>query len=180
MIYAVLSYLAFDIAFSGSSPTQASGEGALAEVARHPGGPEALGLLAAGLVAYVLWRISETFAHDETGDTTIWERLGWMVAAAVYLVLFVHAVGLLVGGGSSSGPSNHPSPYMASVLRWPGGPAWVDVAGSVVIIAGLIFTVWGLIHDYGKDLTVGRLGSHGRLAARAAGYSASSPALAPR
>ncbi|MHB1712780.1 MAG: DUF1206 domain-containing protein [Acidimicrobiales bacterium] len=169
VIYAVLGYLAFDIAFSGSSPTQASGEGALAEVARHPGGPEALGLLAAGLVAYVLWRVSATFGYDDTGGVTIWKRLGWMVAAAVYLALFVQAVGLLVGIGSSSGPSNHPSPYVASVLRWPGGPAWVDLAGSVVIVVGIIFTVWGLIHDYGKDLTVGRLSQRGRLSARAMG-----------
>jgi hypothetical protein len=169
VVYVVLSLLAADIAASGNAPTQASGKGALAEVARQPAGPVALGVLAAGLLAYAIWRLSETFRPDHTGEITLWNRVGSLAAALVYLALWAEAISIIAGRRTSGGPSNHPVPYVASVLRWPGGPGWVGLAGAAVAIGGIVLVVWGLTHDYGQELTAHPLGHRGRLAAQVTG-----------
>ena len=168
-VYAMISYLAFDIAIFRTAPTQTNGEGALAEVARQPAGPELLGLLATGLLAYALWRLMGAFAPDGTGTVTGWKRIGWLAAAIVYVALFTQALRLLVDGQGSGGPTNHPRPYIATMLHWPGGSTWVGLAGFAVAAAGIALAVWGLAHDYRSELTAGDLGQRGQLLARATG-----------
>ncbi|MHB1585044.1 MAG: DUF1206 domain-containing protein [Acidimicrobiales bacterium] len=168
VVYLVLGYLAFDIALTGSSPTSASGTGALAEVARQPAGRPLLCLLAAGLLAYAAWRCAGAVARD-LGEVDRARRAGWLAIAAVYLGLLVEAAELVAGSGASGGPSSHPAPYVAAVLRWPGGPGWVGLGGVAVVAAGVALAAWGVTHDYRRELTAGSLGRRTLLLVRGAG-----------
>lgn len=167
VVYLVLAYLAFDIALTGSSPAQASGTGALAEIARQPAGRPLLGLLAAGLLAYAAWRSSGAVARD-LGEVEWRIRVGWLAIAAVYLGLLVEAIELVVGRGASGGPTSHPAPYVAAVLRWPGGPGWVGLGGMAMAVAGVALAAWGVTHDYRRELTARPLGRRTLLAVRGA------------
>jgi hypothetical protein len=64
VVYLVLAYLAFDIAITGSTPAQASGTGAMAEIARQPDGRRLLCLLAAGLLACAAFSVAEASARS--------------------------------------------------------------------------------------------------------------------
>jgi hypothetical protein len=167
-VYTILSFLAFDIALSGGSPTPTSSQGAFSEIARQPAGPVFLGAVAAGVLAYALWRLWQAAAPDG-GATTGWERAGRLAIAAVYVGLFAQAVGILSSGGNNSGASANPQPYVAVALGWPVGPVWVALAGCIVIVAGIVLAIWGLAHDDRHEWTIGQSRALWSLSGRAAG-----------
>jgi hypothetical protein len=179
-IYALLAYIAAEIALTHSSPAPASGSGALSEVRKQSAGRTLLGLLAVGLVAYALWRVAQTLsrANQDNGDGQessaggAFKRAGFAASAVVYFFLCGQAASLALssnGAGSSGGPSSHPQPLVATVLRWPGGPVWVGLVGSGIAVAGAALVVWGCLHDYSEVLETDRMGPSGFRAAQVTG-----------
>ncbi|MHB1987317.1 MAG: DUF1206 domain-containing protein [Acidimicrobiales bacterium] len=172
IVYAVLGVLAYLIVARGESPSQASGEGALAEIAKQPFGPVLLGLLSAGLIAYCVWRAVQAITGIEPAarDTaSVAKRVGWSVIAVVYFALFTQALSILAGSGSSGGPSSHPQPYAAAVLGWPGGAELLGLLGAGIAIGGMALAVWGCVNDYGEKMEQGRMGHGQSVALRATG-----------
>jgi hypothetical protein len=180
MIYALLAYIAAEIALTHSAPAPASGSGALTEVRKQSAGRVLLGLLAVGLVAYALWRVAQTLsrANQDNGDGQessaggAFKRAGFLASAVVYFFLCGQAASLALsatGAGSSGGPSSHPQPLVATVLRWPGGPVWVGLVGSGIAVAGAALVVWGCLHDYSEVLETDRMGPSGFRAALVTG-----------
>jgi hypothetical protein len=161
VVYTLLAVLAALIAVRGSSPSPTSGQGALAEIVRQPAGPFLLGLLSAGLLAYGAWRLVQAVTGLDPGSRdlpSIWQRIGWLFIAGVYLMLFAHAIGLIAGtNGGSNGPSNHPNPYAATVLRWPGGVGLLGLAGAGIVIGGVALAVWAVVHDYERTFLRSRM-----------------------
>ena len=180
VIYAVLAYIAAEIALAHASPAQASGSGALTEVRKQSAGRPLLGLLAVGLVAYAMWRVAQALSRDnqDNGDGQespaggAFKRAGWVASAVVYFFLCGQAAFLALsstGAGSGGGPSSHPQPLVATVLKWPGGPVWVGLAGGGIAIAGAALVVWGCLHDYSEVLETDRMGRSGFRAAQVSG-----------
>ncbi|MHB8246328.1 MAG: DUF1206 domain-containing protein [Acidimicrobiales bacterium] len=173
VIYAVLGILAFLIVTRGHSPSQTSGEGALAEIVKQPAGPLLLGLLSTGLIAYGAWRLIQTVTGIEPASdqpTSMWMRIRWLAIAVIYLVLFADSISILAGGGGSSGgASSHPKPYAAQVLALPAGPVLLGLVGAAIVTAGVAFATWGCVHDYSTALQEGRMGETAKLAARITG-----------
>lgn len=89
----------------------------------------------------------------------LFQRVGRGAIAVVYFGLCGRAVALAVSSAASSGggASSHPQPLVATVLRWPGGPAWVGLVGTGIGVAGVVMTVWGCVHDYAKTFDRSRL-----------------------
>ena len=169
VIYALLAYIAAEIALTHSSPAQASGSGALTEVRKQSAGRTLLGLLAIGLVGYAFWRVAQALsrANQDDGDgressaVGVFKRAGFVASAVVYFFLCGQAASLAVsstGASSSGGPSSHPQPFVATMLRWPGGPVWVGLVGSGIAVAGAALVVWGCLHDYSEVLETDRMG----------------------
>jgi hypothetical protein len=180
MIYALLAYIAAEIALTHSAPAPASGSGALTEVRKQSAGRVLLGLLAVGLVAYALWRVAQTLSSanqdngygQESSAGGAFKRAGFLASAVVYFFLCGQAASLALsatGAGSSGGPSSHPQPLVATVLRWPGGPVWVGLVGSGIAVAGAALVVWGCLHDYSEVLETDRMGPSGFRAALVTG-----------
>ena len=158
-IYLILAYLAFDIAWHGNSPAQTSGEGALEEVAKQPGAPLLLIVLAGGLASYGLWRLVQALAGKAKPSeaSSGLDRLGWLAIAVAYLALCAQAIALIMGRASSQSGASNPRPWAARVLGWPAGPELLGVVGACLIISGAALAVWGFAHDYRKDLALERL-----------------------
>lgn len=158
VIYVMLGVLAFLIVANGRPPSQASGTGALAEIAKQPAGPFLLGLLTAGLLCYAAWRLAQVVTGIDPAARhrpSAWKRLGWLAITVLYVALFAEAMSILAGGGSSGGPANHPQGAAATVLSWPAGPVLLGVVGAALAIGAVSLGVWGCVHDYVETLEPG-------------------------
>lgn len=172
VIYLVLGVLAALIVTRRRPPSQTSGQGALAEIAKQPAGPFLLGLLSAGLAAYGLWRVAQALTGiDRASDDTpsVWQRVGWLFIGGVYFALLGEAISIMSGSGSSGGPSSHPAPYASDVLGWPAGPELLGLIGAGITIGGVALAIWGVLHDYSAELEEDRMSTAARATARVAG-----------
>lgn len=159
VLYAVITILACFVVADGFSPSQTSGEGALAEVAKQPIGPELLGLLAVGLLAYALWRLMQAVFGVEPAESDrppLVKRFGWLCIAGLYLTLLSEAISILSGSGGGS-VSNHPQSVAATLLAWPGGPGWLGVVAVALIAGGVSLAVWGALHNEKEELETGQM-----------------------
>lgn len=160
VIYGILCVFAVEIAHHGNSSAPASGEGAVAEVARQPAGPALVIVLACGFACYALWRAIEAFSGRERPGRVRsgWIRLGWLVIAAIYAALFVRSIMLLAQGNpGSAGGSQNAEAWAGVVIRWPVGQALLGAAGVGVLIGGVSLAIWGVLHDYDSELQLERL-----------------------
>jgi Domain of Unknown Function (DUF1206) len=154
-IYVVLAVLAYLIVANGRPPSQASGTGALAEVAKQPAGPFLLALLSAGLLCYGAWRLTQAAAGVEPSvhdRPSAWKRLGWLAIAALYGALFAEAMSILAGSGASGGLTSHPQGAAATVLSWPGGPFVLGLIGAGLAGGAALLGLWSCVYDYAKTL----------------------------
>jgi hypothetical protein len=153
VVYLVLGGLILQIASSGHGSAQADTEGAFAEVGRQPAGTEILALLTAGLAAYAVWRFVEAASPRPQGQRlSPWTRVGWFAAGGLYVALCASVIRIIAGAGSNQGPEQHPSSFAADILRLPAGPALLGLLAAVIAGGGIVLVVWGLLHDYAKDL----------------------------
>lgn len=159
VIYMLLAFMTADIAVTHHSPSSPSGTGALTEVAKQPAGRPLIALMAVGLLGYAAWRVAQALSAREPNAHSAVERAGWAAIAVLYLALCWRAVELAVnpGSGGGGGVSQHPQPLVAAVLRWPGGPGWVGLAGAALAVGAVALVVWGVRHDYSEVLDVERL-----------------------
>ena len=111
-------------------------------------------LLAFGLACYGLWRMLDTLTQRRGVAT----RVSSFVIAVLYFGLCAQAVRLISGQVSNNGASSNPVPLVAKALRWSGGPAIVEVTGVVLVGAGAVLAIWGIVHRLEKDLALDRIG----------------------
>lgn len=174
VIYVMLGVLAYLIVAQGRAPSQASGTGALAEIAKQPTGPFLVGVLSAGLLCYGLWRLAQAVAGVEPAAQdrpSVWKRAGWLAIAVMYFVLFAEALSILMGKGASGGPASHPQGAAATVLSWPGGPFLLGIAGAGLAAGALALGIWACVHRYGETLDEHRARPWVRPASRLTGIA---------
>ena len=110
--------------------------GALIELGRSGGDPLLLAM-AAGFVAYGLWRLADA-ALDIEGHGPGTEGLGGRLAAGgsgiIYLFLALQAFRLITGDRAESPDA---SDRASAALHLPGGPVLLVIAGAVLVGAGV-------------------------------------------
>ncbi|HET6811645.1 MAG TPA: DUF1206 domain-containing protein [Acidimicrobiales bacterium] len=151
VVYLLLAYIAADIATSGGNGKRADAEGALEELRRQPAGPELLGLLAAGLLAYAGWRFLQaaTGDRDASDPADAAKRTGWALIGMAYLGLTGQAVALIAGRGSKSEGA---SSLSRAALAHPGGRVVLAVAGLAAVSGGLGLAVWAALQRFERYL----------------------------
>lgn len=153
IVYLVLAYLTADIVLHAHAHAgkNASSNGALDEIARQPGGPALVVLLAAGFLAYAGWRLLQAAAGDQTeeGGEELAARLGWAAIGIVYVVLSISA--LLVALGDSS-RTNAAFSLSHDMLRIPGGQIILAAVGAGFVIAGIALAVWACLQRFHRYL----------------------------
>jgi uncharacterized protein DUF1206 len=143
VIYAIIGWLAIQVATQTTSGTPTNQKGALETIDKQPLGHWLLIVVAAGLGAYAIWRFVQAYAGhgpEGGGDASTFGRISAAASGCAYLAMCALAVSILLGS-SSSGSSSSPHKSAAGVLGWPGGQ-WI------VGIAGLIFVGVALYQGY--------------------------------
>lgn len=137
--YFVVGLLAIKLALGDGGGKAASQQGALKTIAAQPFGKVLLILVAIGLFGYAAWRLLRAaIGHGiETGEDDTKERLSCVVSGVAYGALFVTAVKILTGSGTSGGQSGKTQNAAGGVFEWPGGVWIVGIVGVVIVGVGL-------------------------------------------
>ena len=144
LTYGVVGGLAIALACgAGTGGTQANQQGALALVASAPLGFVALVVIAAGLLAYAAWKLTQAIlgrGPEGGGGPSTAERAANAGAGVGYLLFCAVAIRILAGSGSGGSSGGSPKHAAAGVLGWPGGQVLVCIAG-IALIAGCAYQV---------------------------------------
>ena len=144
-VYGAIGILALLAAFGmGGKTTDTTG--ALHAIAGQPFGRVLLGLIAIGLVGYVLWRFIQAINDPgDKGDDAqgIFTRLGYILSGLAYGGIALNAA-LLAIGSSSGGGGKSKQDWTATVMQQPFGRWLVGLAGAITIGIGF----WRLYQAY--------------------------------
>jgi hypothetical protein len=149
-VYGIIGLLALKLAVGAGGKTT-NQQGAMRTIADQPFGRTLLALLAVGLAAYALWRLTRAaLGRGPEGVDRGIDRVGALGSGLVYAALCVAAIEILLGarGGQSSGNAKQTT---AGVFDWPAGRWLVLLAGVGLIGVGLYQGYRALTQDFLKD-----------------------------
>lgn len=150
VLYGIVALIAIQVAL-GSGELEDK-KGALQAVAEQPYGEILLGILAAGLAGYALWRLVEAALGpaDESGVKALGKRLLSLGKGILYAGICFVAVSILVGAGA--GGSGDEDETTARLLELPAGVWLVTAAGAGLIVAALYNGYRGVTRKFCDDL----------------------------
>ena len=139
LTYGVIGGIALALAVgAGTRAGTPNQQGALRLIARAPLGGFFLGLVALGLLAYALWKLSlATFGYgpEGGGGRGLKDRGANLVGGIAYLALFTLSLRVLLGDAGNE--SSQQRRAAAGVLGWPGGRFLVAAAGGCLLAASV-------------------------------------------
>lgn len=140
VVYVLIGSLAAYGAFKGTGDSATDSRGALTQVVYRPYGRFMLGVIAAGLAGYALWRIVQALRDTEDKGTS-WKglavRTGYACIGVVYAGLSYSTVQLILGHGAGAGSDETTKGWTAFALMFPLGQLLVGLVGLGVIAFGL-------------------------------------------
>lgn len=139
VVYTLVGVLAAEAAI-GAGGKATDPHGALRYIVQAPMGHLLLGLIAAGLVGYALWRFVQAAFdtdHHGSGARGVVRRVGFAFVGAVYTGLAITAVRLATGAGTGQSGDAAARDWTAWLLARPLGQWLVALAGAVVIGIGI-------------------------------------------
>ena len=152
IVYLLMGGTAISIAQQKPATGEASPKGALDQVIDQPGGRLLLGVLAIGLVLYVLWRVL-SIAVIRSNDLAAWaDRIGYAFSAGFYVVLaWAAARSALMGVDPDR--DNTVERLSRSLMDSTVGRGTVMVAGVLTFLVGAFFVVHkGIQRSFTDDL----------------------------
>jgi Domain of Unknown Function (DUF1206) len=151
VLYGVVALIAAQVAV-GEKGRPEDKKGALQLVAEQPLGEILLGILAAGLGGYALWRLIEAALgpKDEDGAKALGKRLVSLVKGVVYAGLCAAAIGILAGSGT--GGSGSEKKAAGTLLELPAGVWLVTAVGLGLVVVGLFNGYRGVTLKFCDDL----------------------------
>lgn len=140
IVYGIIGVLAVRAAFRAGGSTEGT-RGAITEIGSQPFGQILLGLMALGLLGYVVWRFT-TAAYDpdhpgEDDAKSYVRRVGYAVSGFAYLGLALFAGRLALGDGSGSGGGNSQESAAQTLMQQPLGRWLVGLVGVIIVCVGL-------------------------------------------
>ena len=124
-----------------------------------PGGRLLLGLIAFGLLGYIVWRFTQAIRDTENkgdGAQGVGTRLWYAASGLFYSGLALYAGRLALNGRAAKG-GNTSQGLTATVLGWPGGD-WLVLLVGVVVIGVAGYQVYRAYSGaFQKDVNASRL-----------------------
>lgn len=154
VVYLLLGGLALTSAIYGGSDPQGSSD-ALSSLIGLPFGRILLGLVAIGLIGYILWRLAQGLLNADGVDDDFKGfvgRVGSLISAGANVFLALTAAKMALGGGGGGGSGEEDA--SAWVLQQPFGPYLLGLVAIGVIAGGLVQVWKGVAREYRKHLTL--------------------------
>lgn len=160
VVHLTFGWLALQLAL-GDGSGEASGSGAVQQLAGQPLGELVLWSIAAGMMLLVLWRLLDAVrGHREDDGVTLWrKRAADVVMSGVYATLAYTAVSTVLGASSGSGEQTSRT-VTARVMELPGGQLLVGAAGLAVMGLAAALVWRGVTRSFMERLDVD--GRHGQ------------------
>jgi hypothetical protein len=180
VLHLLVAFIILRLAFgSGGNADQS---GALATLAKQPGGTFMLWVAAVGLAALGLWRVAEAVVGSKPGersgqqqdDSPAWKRVKSIALAVVNFAIAFSAAKFAMGSGQSSGQQNAGTSAQLMQSGW--GKTLLIAVGLGLIAIGGYHMYKGASKKFFKDLRVS--GGTGITAVGVTGYVAKGLALA--
>lgn len=158
--YGVIGGLTLAMALgAGTMGTAPNQQGALALIARATLGRIALVVIAAGLLAYAIWKLTQGIfgrGPEGGGSPGLLDRVGNIAGGVVYIGFFVVAIRVL--GGSAGNSSSEPKEAAAGVLGWPGGQVIIGLCGAGLVAISLYQLYDALRGRFAREVKTERMG----------------------
>ncbi|OBH97133.1 DUF1206 domain-containing protein [Mycobacterium sp. E2733] len=154
VLHLIVGYLAIRVAFGDGGTADQTG--ALATLASKPGGPLALWIATAALLAMGLWRLVETALgrssdrKSKGASSDASSRAKALGLAAVYLAFAYSAFGFARGAGRSADQQN--SSISARLMATTGGTIALIVGGLIIVAVGCYHIYKGASRNFVDDL----------------------------
>jgi hypothetical protein len=142
-VYLLMGVLALLAATGQQGGQTADKKQAVLTLQSLPGGPVLLGLIAFGLLGYIVWRFTQAVVDTEGKGSDakgLGRRIGYAGSGLLYASVAWYAAKLAMSNSADSG-SNTQQTLTARVLDWPGGE-WIIMLVGVAIIGGGIYQVY--------------------------------------
>ena len=139
MVYGVIGIMAL-LAAAHSGGRATGSRGAFLAILSQPFGRALLGILAAGLAAYAMWRFAQAFLdadHSGADAKALVVRLGKAGTGLIYAGLSYSALRIFLGLRTSPSDDQQAKSWTALLLSEPYGPWLVAAAGGAVIALAL-------------------------------------------
>lgn len=160
VVYLVIGVLALQIAL-GNHDHQANQRGAMAELVHRSFGTLIVGVLAVGLAAYAVWRLSEAaFGVAGEGRKT-GPRLKSLVRGVIYAGLSISTFAFLAGT-STQGQTQQQVTATARLMRHSWGVWLVAAVGIVVVVAGVALIREGAERKFERQLRMRQMSDRTR------------------
>ncbi|MBE9124983.1 MULTISPECIES: DUF1206 domain-containing protein [unclassified Coleofasciculus] len=133
IVYAIIGWLAVQAAFGSGGKTTDS-KGVLTTIAQQPFGQLLLGLLAFGLIGYVVWRFVQAIQdpeHKGHDADDIVKRIGYAISGLIYASLAFTAIQIIIGANTGGGTSKQT--WVARLLAQPFGQWLLGAVGALII-----------------------------------------------
>jgi hypothetical protein len=156
LLMGVLALLAATGLGRGARPDR---EEAVLSLQDLPGGNIMLGLIAFGLVGYIIWRFTQAIRDTESKGSDakgLGTRLWYAASGLFYGGLAVYAGRLALNGQATKGGSASQS-LAAKVLGWPAGEWLIMLVGAVVVGVGLYQIYRAYSGQFQKDVNASSL-----------------------
>ena len=160
VVYGLMGLLALLAATGQRGGSTASKEQAVRRLQDLPGGAVLLGLMAFGLLGYVVWRFTQAIMDTESkgsGAKGLGRRLGYAGSGVFYAGLALYAGRLAVQGSAEEGGADASQSLTARVLAWPGGSWLVLAVGLVVIGIGVYQVIKAYAGQFEEDVNASGL-----------------------
>ncbi|WP_424215270.1 DUF1206 domain-containing protein [Streptomyces sp. BI20] len=162
LVYLLIGVIALRVALGDDPGTEADRQGALAELASHPGGAVLVWAIGIGFVGMTLWRVTEAVLgkRGPDGDGAA-KRAGSAARAVVYAVAATSVLSFAIGHAGSSGDQQSRD-LTARALALPAGPWLVGLTGLGIVIAGVVVAVQACRRKFRDHLDTHRLAEPAR------------------
>jgi hypothetical protein len=154
-VYLVIGWLAMQIAL-GHRTHEANQRGALAEIAQHPAGLVVLWILALGLIAYAIWRLTEAAFGSAAEGSNASSRVKSLFRGLAYAAFAVSTFSF-IAGRSRQGQSEQQETETARLMSHGYGRWLVGLAGLVVVAIGVGLIVEGMTRRFEQKLRMHEL-----------------------
>lgn len=153
IVYSLLGLLAFMSAFriKGHSANKTDTSGVFDLVHEQTGGQIILGIIAAGLICYSIWRGIQAFGDQEHKGSNVKGlaiRARYLFSGLVYGYLAFNAIKLLLYNDSGSGDNKQD--MAKELLSKPFGQILVGIAAIILLAVGIYQIYYGLSEKYRK------------------------------